>query len=165
MTKDRPVRRLTGRQVLFWIVGFFAVVFIANGFIVYFATDSWTGLETEDAYRKGLDYNNQIRAAQDQRALGWVADLSLQPGDNELYRLTAEFTDAEDAPVFDLEVSATLKRPVQDRLDQTVMLESLGSGTYGEDVTLPASGQWDVVVEARGPEGEQFVVEKRFIIP
>ena len=164
MNEDRPERRLTGRHVLFWILGFFAAVFIANGFIVYFASESWTGLDTEDAYRKGLDYNSDIRAAQDQRALGWRAGLSLQPGDDDLYRLTAEFTDAQDAPVLGLEVEATLKRPVQDRLDQTVMLEPAGGGAYKKDVVLPAPGQWEVVIEARGLEGEQFVIEKRFIV-
>jgi nitrogen fixation protein FixH len=164
MKKDRPARRMTGRHVLFWFVGFFAVVFIANGFFVYFATKSWTGLETEDAYNKGLEYNREIEAAEMQHGLGWAAGLSLVPRGNGLYRLSAEITDAEGAPVFGLEVEATLKRPVQDGMDQSVMLESVGGGAYKEDVALPVPGQWDVVIEARGLEGEKFVVEKRFIV-
>ncbi|MBL4602812.1 MAG: FixH family protein, partial [Emcibacteraceae bacterium] len=44
------VKPYTGKRILAWFVGFFLVVFLANGIMTYFALSTWTGLETENAY-------------------------------------------------------------------------------------------------------------------
>ena len=51
------MKELTGRHVLYMILGFFGVVLLANVVFVYLAMDTFTGLATEGAYVKGLSYN------------------------------------------------------------------------------------------------------------
>jgi len=41
----------------------FLVVIVANATMAGFAFSSWTGIATEDAYRKGLAYNATLHAA------------------------------------------------------------------------------------------------------
>ena len=60
-------RRITGRQVLFGILGFFGVVFAANGAFIFFALDSFTGLATDSPYQRGIEYNQTLAAAAEQR--------------------------------------------------------------------------------------------------
>ena len=55
-------RELTGAHVLAGLFAFFGVMLAANGVFVYVATTTFSGLSTDDAYRKGLSYNETIRA-------------------------------------------------------------------------------------------------------
>lgn len=157
-------RPLTGKGVLAWFLGFFALVFVANGAFVYFAHSSWTGLDRKDAYREGLAYNQTLAAAKAQKELGWVSELELEKREGGTYRMTATFADGEDAAIFGLEVVVRIRRPATDAFDRTAMLESIGEGRYAADIALPEPGQWDVEVEAYGLEEEHFIVEKRFFV-
>ena len=67
MRSDKPV---TGRHVLMMMLGFFGVIFAVNGVFAFLAIDTFTGLETEQAYLKGLDYNRTLTAAAEQRTTG-----------------------------------------------------------------------------------------------
>ena len=71
---SRRAREITGRTVLLSLVAFFGVVFAVNGVFFWFASDSWTGLSTEDAYRKGIAFNDQLARADAQKRLGWTAE-------------------------------------------------------------------------------------------
>src|SRR4029077_10773283 len=69
-TAKKP-RELTGRHVLFWIVGFFGVVFVVNGIMVRAATSTFGGLETQSSYKAGLLFEQEVAKAERQQALGW----------------------------------------------------------------------------------------------
>ncbi|RMF11649.1 MAG: hypothetical protein D6763_02545 [Alphaproteobacteria bacterium] len=160
-----PFRRpLTGQGVLAWLIGFFAVVFLVNGIFVYFAQKSWTGLDRDDAYRRGLDYNRTLAAARSQRELGWSVELDLVATPDGRYRLFTKFLDDADAPLFGLAVEALIRHPIRDAYDQSVTLRSAGEGRYVADIVLPHPGQWDVEVEARGAADQRFRVRKRFYL-
>jgi nitrogen fixation protein FixH len=64
---------ITGRHVLYAMLIFFGVIFVVNGVFIYLARSTFTGVSTEDAYHKGLAYNDVIRAAGSQHTLGWQA--------------------------------------------------------------------------------------------
>ena len=65
------MKQLTGRHVLFALLGFFGVMLIANGFFIYFALSTYQGLDNPNAYERGVNYNQRIEAAEKQAALGW----------------------------------------------------------------------------------------------
>ena len=67
------IKELTGTHVFIMLSVFFGVIiFTASGMLVYQATSSWTGLETTDAFRKGLKYNQQLSKLEAQNKLGWT---------------------------------------------------------------------------------------------
>ena len=64
--QQKPPRELTGRAVLFWLVGFFALVFGVNAVMVKAATSTFGGVETTSSYKAGLKFKDEIAAAERQ---------------------------------------------------------------------------------------------------
>lgn len=147
-----PPRPLTGRRVLALVLAFFAVVFLANGAFVWLALTSWTGIDTENAYVEGLNYDETLRRAARQRALGWRLEHVLA-GDRAGRRLEVRLSDRDGFPVGGVEVGAELRRPTHQAEDVRLTLGADGEGRFRSDAFALAPGQWDLVVRVgRGGE-------------
>lgn len=152
---EAPQRRALWIPAIF--VGLMLLVVAVNGTLIYFATHTFSGLDTDHAYQEGLDYNTTIAAAAASAALGWKADVAVQPtaqGD----RLTLRLTDKSGRPVAGLKVTAHLVRPVSTAFDRVVeLLPASAAGQYQADVALPARGKWEIRLVARGsgPQWQQ----------
>ena len=66
------VKRWPGWWYLFIYISVFGVVLIVNLFFMFSAVHSFSGLSTDQAYDKGLKYNQEIAAAKQQQLLGWT---------------------------------------------------------------------------------------------
>jgi nitrogen fixation protein FixH len=151
----------TGRTALFIILTFFGIVFAADGVFVYLATTSWTGLSTEDPYRKGLKYNQTIERAAAQQTLGWHTAVSLEPLDENQDRVTVTLRDKSDVPIENRVITATFRRPVTADQDIEIPLTWTGAGTYTADLALPFRGQWDVHVAVARNSDTPYSIEAR----
>ncbi|HEY7670164.1 MAG TPA: FixH family protein [Hyphomicrobium sp.] len=143
---------LKGRHVLFALIGFFLVVFAANGVMIYLAISTFGGLDTPDAYRKGLAYNERVAAAEAQAKLGWRDSLAYVP---ETRRLRVALAGPDGAAVSGLAVTAHLQRPATDRFDRELVLEPTAPGTYEADTSGLEAGWWTVDLEARRERAAQ----------
>lgn len=151
----------TGRTLLWWLVGFFAIVFAANAVFLWYANESWSGLSAENSYRRGLDYNRVIERGESQAALGWQVETGFVARDSERGRFTLSVTGPDGSAISHRDVTAYFRRPVVEGLDFEVNLTPQPDGGYAADVTLPAPGQWDVRAEVSRPGAESFVIETR----
>lgn len=148
----------------------FAVVIAVNAALVYFATSTFAGLETEGAYDKGLKYNQTLAAAEAQRALGWTATAEVgavglpAQGSGRTATLTVTLRDRHGGALGGLDVRAALTRPTIAGHDREVRLDHLGGGRYGATVDLPMPGQWDLRVDAAGAAGT-YRLAKRVMLP
>ncbi len=155
-------RPWTGRTALFLILSFFGVVFAANGVFLYLAASTWNGLSTDDAYRKGLNYNRTIERAAAQRELGWRTAVSLEELGDGQRRLTVLLHDRTEQPINNRAVTAMLRRPVsEDTEDIEVSLNWAGAGLYATDLALPEGGHWDVRVEVAREGDLPYLIETR----
>lgn len=154
-------RKLTGRTVLFGFLAFFGVIFVANGIFLWFATDSWSGLSTKDAYRKGIEFNESLARADAQQELGWTFETEYASLGKGTGRLVFALRSAEGRPVRDREVSATFRRPVAEGLDFAAPLRGDSTGRYMVDIEPPVPGQWDVSIEVSRPGELPYLVETR----
>jgi nitrogen fixation protein FixH len=152
---------LTGRHVLLAVFGFFGVVFVVNGAFVYFATSSWTGLETNNAYIRGLAYNSVLDAAAAQRERGWDVSLEVAGPGPLTATVAATFADAAGRPLDGLSVTAAFRRPATEGHDLTIALDAGTPGEYGASVELPLAGNWDVRLTARERDVELYIVDRR----
>ncbi len=135
---------ITGRHVLIGLGVFFGIIFAVNGTFLYHAVRTHSGVETHDAYRRGLAYNARIEASRQQDKLGWKSVISI---DGSL--LQVMFTDRAGQAMPGLKVTASIGRPVTDNDDQTAaMVEQATRGTYRADVGRLAPGRWLVQVQA-----------------
>jgi nitrogen fixation protein FixH len=154
-------RPITGRSVLFMMVGFFGVIMAVNGVFIYSAVTSWSGLSTNDAYRKGLDYNEKLAAAASQKSRGWTAVATFKLREARNGRIQVVFKNRRGQGIEQLDVAGVLTRPAQSEWDQVIVLSGMGGGVYITDIDLPLDGVWDMTIIARRDGAPAFQLEQR----
>lgn len=127
------------RMFLRWILGFFSVFIIVDGFFWYLASESHTGLVTEQPYEKGLAYNDTVAASDEQSALGWSSKIKLVSSD-----VVVTLTDRDGAAITGARLEVAFTRPTVEGYDFSALLRSDEDGVYKSTVEFPLDGQWDV---------------------
>ncbi len=141
MILNRPI---TGRTVLYAMLGFFGVIFAVNGAFLYFALSSWPGLSTDHAYEKGVKYNQTLDDANAQKVVGWQSHVMVTDGQ----RITVSITDQEGAAVRGLEMGGQLIRPARTGVDQQLVLIEDQPGQYKGSASNLLAGQWRLEISA-----------------
>lgn len=139
-------KTLTGRHVLLGMLALFVSVTSVNVFMAYKAISTFGGLETQDAYRKGLNYNQRIEDARAQEALGWTDEAKI---DAAAGTLTVTIKDRDQKGVEGLSLSGILGRPATNADDKEVAFRPVGSGVYAAEVAGLADGHWIATLAAR----------------
>jgi nitrogen fixation protein FixH len=143
--RDGP-RELTGRAVLFWLLGFFGFVFAVNAVMVRAATSTFGGLETSSSYKAGLMFKQEIASAERQAALHWHVDGKLTRGKAGEAVLDVAVRDDKGVALTGLTALARLAHPADARLDHEVPLSLVGAGTF-HGVVPAAPGQWELIID------------------
>lgn len=140
----KPVRELTGRAVLFSLIAFFGVIFAVNIFFAVAASKTYTGVVSQEPYRKGLTYNKRIAADARQAELKWNVDVDVgKDGHAKLI-----FKAYDNQPVTDLKVTATIGRPTTDTEDRTMTFAETQPGQYEADGAALGAGGWVIAAAA-----------------
>ncbi len=136
---------VTGRHVLLWLSGFFGAMLVANGIFLYYALSTFNGLESPNAYNKGLRYNEAIAADLAQKKLGWRHNLSLLPGAGGLRTV---ITADDGTPVSGLILAGTIGRPASDHEDRAISFIEVRLGEYEARFPALAPGAWVTAIAA-----------------
>jgi len=131
--------RKSDKYIPWIIVGFFAVLFAWDGYFVYLATSTHTGVVEDNTYNRGLNYNETVAAAEAQQALGWESSVKY----DETGLLTVAVKDAEGEALTGATIKAYFFRPTQAGHDFLADLNEAEAGTYNL-VRKPSVGQWEV---------------------
>lgn len=159
LTRRNERRELRGTHVLLVALGFFVTVFLVNGIMVYDALTTFGGLETPDAYRKGLAYNQRIAEGEAQKQRGWHDKLAFI---SQTQRVRVDLTDPAGAGVPGLVISGEIGRPATDRFDRKLGFTQTSLGTYEADAAGLDPGWWTIDIEARkGAAAGDVVYEAR----
>jgi nitrogen fixation protein FixH len=145
LTSAGKARELTGRDVLFCVLAFFAVVFAVNAYFIRVALSTHTGVVANEPYRKGLQYNERIAADSRQSGLGWKSEVLLE-AKNEVLSFT--LSDASGLPVRGLTVTANVGRPVSSGEDVTLKLAETSPGIYSAEAKSLSQGAYIASIEA-----------------
>lgn len=152
MKRTKPI---TGRTVLIWMISFFGIIITVNGIFAYLALDSWPGLTTTKAYEEGLAYNDVLKAAERQKALGWRLQPALGRHDaGQSVDITIK--DKAGSPVTGLTVKAQFRRPVGKGDAVSLDLKEIRPGEYSGNVSLRQPGQWHLEIQATGSAGQSY---------
>jgi nitrogen fixation protein FixH len=149
-----------------WLfIGGMGVVVAVNAVLVYFALGSWTGLETDNYYRRGIQYNDAIAAAEVQRARGWQGrlDVAETPAEGRLFDATLTLKDKAGKPLDGVAVRLEAERPTDSAYDAKAPLRPLGQGRYAGRIALALPGQWALRVVAQR-DSEQFQSVERVLV-
>lgn len=149
----------SGRMIPWYFVGFFVVLAIMDGIFVYLATSTHTGVVTEEAYKKGLNYNDTVAAARTQAALGWNGTIEYTEDRRVLFTLQ----DASGAPLTGAQVVAEFSRPTHNKQDFSIPLQQVDAGNYAAPVEFPLIGLWDARVFVEWNQ-QQYQQGKRLVV-
>jgi nitrogen fixation protein FixH len=144
----KPTKPVTGRAVLFALVGFFGVVIAINAVMAVLAVRTMPGTESDTPYQDGIGYNAEIAAAHDQAARGWRVAGRVDRGGDGRATVTVEAHDSGGAPLPGLAFTARLVRPTDKRIDRIVPLIERGRGRYVGEAADVSPGLWLVEFEA-----------------
>jgi nitrogen fixation protein FixH len=151
------------RWIPWAFVGFFVIVFAVNGVMVWVAVSSWTGLEADSSYERGLIYNRALEAERQQAALGWRAAIDFHQTGDRRGTLELRLQGRDAAPLQGARIDAEIVRPTQVGYDFDVALEEQAPGRYRADLRLPLPGQWEVRLAARA-QGEVYRLSPRIYV-
>ncbi len=146
-------RTLKGYHVLVWMLGFFAVMFAANGIFLYNAIKTFPGEEVEQSYVQGLAYNTQLAKNAKQAQLGWTVQIGRE-GDDIVLRLL----DANGVGLDGYSIAGTLRRAGQ-KSDISVEFVHEGNSVYRTKTTSLLQGRWDLEFDVFEEEGGSSVFE------
>lgn len=150
--------RKSDKWIPWYFVAFFVVLAILDGIFVTIAFSTHTGVVTENAYKKGLEYNQTVAASEKQEALGWHGRIGL---DDSLLSFYLE--DKNGGAIEGAYVKAYFSRATQAGHDFSASLASKAGGNYNKEINFPLKGQWDVVIEAQWNQ-QQYQQSKRIIV-
>jgi nitrogen fixation protein FixH len=148
---------LTGRHVVYVLFTFFGVVFAVNGYFLYAALSTHTGIVAVEPYRKGLAYNVRIAADERQRQLGWLTDVNASAGG----KISLSMRDHAGLPVVGQQVTAALGRPSTDRFDRKLDLRETEPGLYTAEWAALQPGSWLAQIEVRSARGDDPIYRLR----
>lgn len=147
LPSSRP-RAGIGRFLPHWapmlFIAAFLVVIGVNGTLIFFAQDTFSGLDTQSPYERGLDYNRTLAAEAAVAQLGWQTEAAIVGESDSARSLEVRITDRDGRPLDGLKMVAYLVRPSNQGLDLTMEPRPLGDGRYGASFVLPAPGQWEL---------------------
>lgn len=152
----RPTRmpRQKGWYIPWIFVGLFLVVAAVNGVMIHFAFSTWTGLQTEEHFLKGIKYNQDLAGARAQAERGWQVNADFTSTEPLKGLASLTLRDKNGALLEGATVKIKLIRPTSVGHDVTMDLPYLGEGRYAAPVTLTLEGQWDMRVEIQHASGD-----------
>lgn len=155
MNAHRKTRELTGRHVLFCLLGFFGVVFAVNGVLVKAATSTFGGVETSSSYKAGLMFEQDVARAERQDDLHWQVGGKIARDKAGEAVLDISARDAKGIPLTGITAQARLAHPADERLDHMIALDRTNAGLFhGEAQAQP--GQWELIVDLYRDETRVF---------
>lgn len=138
------------RWVPWTFVGMFAVMLVANGIMVWFAIGSFSGLTTDQPYRRGLGFNEAIEANARQQASGWAPLIALKPLAGGKVRMELRVRHKDDATGQRIlrpdRASITFRRPTSAGHDFRVDLKPGLGGVFTAEAVPPMPGLWNLEV-------------------
>ena len=153
---DEATRKLSNRIIPWYFVAFFLFIAVVDGIFVYVAISTHTGVITEKAYEKGLDYNTVLEHARTQPKVN--DSLKVSDGFIE-WRLI----DKQNVPITNAIVSVSFIRPTQAGYDFEINLEHAANGVYKGHPEFPLKGLWTANLRSSW-NNKQYMASKTILI-
>lgn len=148
--------RKSDKYIPLYFVAFFVVVAIVNGFFVYFAISTNTGVVTENAYEKGLHYNTALKQAENAKNVVQNLSFKQTSKDNALVKYSIETKENISSVV------VQIIRPLEGDYNLEVQLKRK-KDFYSANISFPKKGVWDLLAIAKTDNAEFRKKQRIFI--
>lgn len=143
-----------------WLVIITAIGLLAVAGAVIFGMKSFDGTVTDNAYEKGLAWDDMQR---DKEELGWNAEINSQQfttGSNELILM---LTDKGNDPLLNAEVFLTIGRPSSREYDRELEAAKVRDGLFKSTVNFPFYGNWDINIKVVRDGYDIFFIKRVYV--
>lgn len=152
MTASRnSEKQLTGKNVLWIVIAFFAVIVASNAFMITKSVTSFRGEDTKKSYLQGLHYNDTLAQRAAQEASGWAAEL-----DHSNTQVKLRITNGLRQPVSSLKLHGKLRHPTDTSKDIILEFTQRGDGRYIAPLPHSTLGHRILVTSAETNKGFNF---------
>ena len=153
------------RWIPWAFVAFFGVVLAANAAMIVIAIATWPGLDTRQAYQRGLAHDEALASAAAQAALGWQVEFTFEQTGERAGAVRLDLSDRFGNRLQRAEVQVAFIRPTHGGYDLVVDLPHHHGGRYLRDIALPLAGQWEARVHIADRDGEYRLRERIYLKP
>lgn len=160
-TSDNADREITGRHVAIAFVAFFGLIIIADVIMVRLAITTFGGVETTDAYRKGLNYNENIEISRAMANRGWQSRAKF---DRDHRTIVVQLADADGKPLNHLNVAVELGRAATNRYDKALQLKLNNDDSFSAAWPEAKPGRWIVSTTVKDRDTVVFRAKERLWI-
>ncbi len=150
-------KSLDGRFVAWCFILFFALIVTVNGIFAYKAITTQPGVITQNAYEKGLAYNDMLEKAKSQPKI--TQQVSYNDG-----ILRWKLIDEQGNFITNAVVKARIIRIIKDGNDFDIELKHKGGGVYEVKFSLPYKGVWEAKLSSKWDNDKQYQTSYRFTI-
>lgn len=158
--KHRPI---TGRTVLVCLIAFFGVVGAVNAVMIHAATSTFGGVDTENAYKAGLNFSRDIANARAQDARHWRVDGSIRRDASGMVTANIQVKDRTGNVVPGIAIAGRLTHPTNRKLDRAFDFAQMSAGDF-RGTANATPGQWDFVVEIERDAEIAFQSRSRVVL-
>ena len=148
----------TGWHMLAVMVLFFGTIISVNLVMAWNASRSWSGLVVQNTYVASQQFNGKVAEARALAASGIEGSLTIEAG-----RIAYRVADAGGAPLVADDVVAVFKRPVDERADFSLTLETRGAGLFTAVRAIP-QGQWVIDISTKRAGVKVFHQTLRMVV-
>lgn len=156
---------LTGRGVLLWLGGFFAVIIAMNVYFITVSISTFRGEDEQKPYLQGIEYNTTLARRAEQTRLSWHAAVSATRRTGGHVVIGVTLKDHKGRALTGLTLNAELRHPSDENLDRALRLKAVSAGHYEADAGAVRAGQWDVMVTGADKNAAPFEAVRRVWVP
>jgi nitrogen fixation protein FixH len=153
---EQSIKDPKDKFILLYFLLFFGTIILLDGIFIYFAISTHTGVVTEQAYERGLDFNSTISKAANQ------PNIQHHFSYNE-HSISWKITEANGKPIDNAIVTANIIRPVIEGYDFKVHFKHVNDGLYETQPEFPLKGLWSVKLNSKW-EDKQFQSSQEIIV-
>lgn len=154
---------LTGRKVLIWLIGFFALVMAVNTVFIVISLKTFRGEDEQKPYLQGVEYNQTLALRAEQAKIGWRASIGSERVAGAV-QISVSLDQESGSPETQASLRGELRHPADENKDRTFALTQTKPGVYQARLSGVSAGTWDVVVTARDPK-HPFEASRRLWLP
>lgn len=131
------------KYIPYIIFGFVLFYILGNFYLIYISKINYSGVVTENAYKKGVNFNETIKEGELQLKSGYKFDVHFNTQDTILSIKLTKF----DRIVSNIKLELELIRPLSVNLNKLIELESNSKGIYTTKLDLPLKGLWHIKIK------------------
>lgn len=156
--------KLTGREVLIYLIAFFGLIIAVNVYFAVVAVKTFRGEDDLKPYQEGVEYNQTLARRAEQEKLGWKARFDVARVDAGKVHFTLTLNKADGTPLSVAALAGEFRHPADENRDRALKLVEVRPGDYEADVNGITAGAWDVVVHTQG-KSAPFEATRRMFVP